>query len=91
MIKNINIKISGRVQGVGFRYFVKQQANKLGLKGFVQNQQDGSVYVEVEGEKEAVDKLVKWCRKGSPWSKISQVDVRQGEVREFADFSVQPD
>ena len=42
MIKHINIKIFGRVQGVGFRYFVKQRANKAGLKGFVQNQQDGA-------------------------------------------------
>ena len=91
MIKHVNIKIFGRVQGVGFRYFIKQRANKAGLKGFVQNQQDGAVYLEIEGKGEEVDKLIKWCHKGSPWSKISRVDVRKDEVREFSDFSVQQD
>ena len=91
MIKHLNIKIFGRVQGVGFRYFTKQKASKLGLTGFVQNQQDGSVYIEVEGPKDVVDKFADWCGQGSSWSRVEKIDVRQGEVQNFKDFVIQSD
>jgi len=52
MEEQIRINIFGRVQGVGFRYFIKIKARKLGLKGWVQNQVDGSVKLKVKGDKE---------------------------------------
>ena len=91
MIKHLNIKIFGQVQGVGFRYSTKQRANKLGLTGFVQNQQDESIYIEIEGPKDVVDKFIAWCRRGPTWSRVEKVDIRQGEVQNFKDFVIQPD
>ena len=89
MLKNLNIKVSGRVQGVGFRYFAKCQAEKLDIKGFVQNQSDGSVYLEVEQEAVVLDKFLAWCQKGSPWSKIKSVDVKVGEVKNHSHFNIE--
>ncbi len=89
MLKNLNIKVSGRVQGVGFRYFAKCQAEKLDIKGFVQNQSDGSVYLEVEQEAEILDKFLTWCKKGSPWSKIKSIDVKVGEVKNHSHFIIE--
>lgn len=88
MLKNLKIKVSGRVQGVGFRYFAKCQAEKLDIKGFVQNQADGSVYLEVEQESAVLDKFLVWCKKGSPWSKIKSVDVKVGEVKNHSQFTI---
>ena len=75
MVKNIAITVKGKVQGVWFRYFTEKEATKLGLKGFVKNQNDGSVYIEVSGPSEKVEKLEKWCHDGSPQSKVDEVLV----------------
>lgn len=87
--KNLQIKVHGRVQGVGFRYFAKCQAEKLQIKGFVQNQTDGSVYLEVEQESAVLDKFLSWCKKGSPWSKVKSVDVKVGEVKNYSQFIIE--
>jgi len=50
MKKHVNITVKGRVQGVGFRYSAMEAAEELGIKGFVRNMPDGSVYIEAEGE-----------------------------------------
>ncbi len=89
MLKNLQIKVSGRVQGVGFRYFAKCQAEKLDIKGFVQNQSDGSVYLEIEQETVVLDKFLAWCQKGSPWSMIKSVDVKVGEVKNHSHFNIE--
>ena len=89
MLKNLQIKVSGRVQGVGFRYFAKCQADKLSIKGFVKNQTDASVYLEVEQEPEILDKFLHWCKKGSPWSKIKSLEVKSGELKHFSQFVIQ--
>lgn len=89
MLKNLQIKVHGRVQGVGFRYFAKCQAEKLQIKGFVQNQTDGSVYLEVEQESAILEKFLAWCKKGSPWSKVKSVDVKAGEVKNHSQFIIE--
>lgn len=67
------IKISGRVQGVGFRFNLIKQATKIGLKGFVRNLDDGSVEVRAYGSKEGLKKIVDWCYNGSRLAKVSKV------------------
>ena len=59
-----SIKITGRVQGVGFRYTTLSEARRIGLTGFVRNMPDGSVYIEAEGPVETLNSFVAWCRKG---------------------------
>ena len=81
------IYISGFVQGVGFRYFVKSNARKLGLKGWVQNSPDGKVQVLAQGPKEAIEKLIKFCEKGPFLSEVKTVDMSWEEEQEhFENF-----
>jgi len=72
------IYLYGRVQGVGFRYFTQKNANKLGLKGFVKNEMDGSVLIHVFGERKKVVEFTNTVKKG-PFS----ADVRDYEVKEI--------
>lgn len=69
------IKISGRVQGVGFRYYTQKQAAKFDLAGWVKNQADGSVKVMVQGEKAEVETFVDYLRIGPSLSKVTDVSV----------------
>lgn len=86
MIKHINIIIKGRVQGVLFRYSTEEEANKLGIKGYAKNTEDGSVYIEAEGEEENLKKLVNWCKNGPQLAKVDNVEVDLGEMKNFKTF-----
>lgn len=88
MIKHFNITISGKVQGVFFRKYTVDTAKELLLTGFVRNESDGNVYCEVEGEEAELDHFVKWCHKGSPLSKVTEVKVEEGELKEFSGFDI---
>jgi acylphosphatase len=79
MPKHLNITILGRVQGVGFRHAARDQARYLGLKGYVKNKMDGSVYIEAEGDDAALSLFVKWCRQGPPFAMVEELDVHEAE------------
>ena len=88
-LKHLNIRVTGRVQGVSFRYYTQLKAQDLGLTGFVRNQADGSVYVEAEGEESLLKSLVDWCYEGSPMAKVQQVEVVELPIlQHFSDFQV---
>lgn len=70
-----HVYISGRVQGVYFREFTRQEAEKLGIKGWVRNLPDGRVEAVFEGSDEALEKMIAWCRQGSPRSRVDNVEV----------------
>ena len=76
------LKIVGVVQGVGFRYFVRQKATRLELTGVVWNCPDGSVEVVVQGEQALLDQLVEQFKRGPIYSKVATVDVERDEVGE---------
>ena len=69
------INVNGKVQGVWFRDYVKRSAKELDLTGWVKNNSDGSVNVEVEGKKEIVKQLINKIRIGSPLSRVDNVTV----------------
>lgn len=84
-----HILVSGRVQGVYYRSYAVDMARELGLTGWVRNRFDGRVEALVEGEEEAVGKMVEWCHKGSPSARVERVEVSWGEATgEFADFGI---
>lgn len=69
------IEVSGRVQGVGFRYYTLQKANELGINGYVQNRPDGSVLIEAEAENEALIEFIHWCQKGPQWARVTDFKI----------------
>lgn len=73
----IRFRVTGRVQGVGFRYFVRARARALGLAGRVRNLGDGSVEVEAAGETTALAGLRQALRDGPPGSRVEQVEERE--------------
>jgi acylphosphatase len=78
------------VQGVGFRYSAEHEARKLNLVGFVHNEPDGSVYLEVEGEEETLKKFLEWCRKGSWLAKVERVEEEwREELTNFREFRIE--
>ncbi|RLD19956.1 MAG: acylphosphatase [Bacteroidetes bacterium] len=84
-----NITIVGRVQGVFFRVSTQKEAIRLGLTGFVRNESSGNVYVEVEGEKETIDKLTLWIRLGGPpRGEVNDVEIEDGEMKNFTHFEI---
>jgi acylphosphatase len=85
----IQVTITGLVQGVGFRDFVQNAAEELSLTGYVQNKNDGSVFVCAQGEPEALRQLVEYLHEGSPLSRVDGVAAEWGTVRNpRTDFSI---
>ncbi len=82
------IQVTGKVQGVFFRKYIWEKAQELELNGFVRNVEDGSVYIEVEGEAHKLDQLVKWCKKGSPSAEVKSVNFRVGVVKNHGSFQI---
>ncbi len=68
--------VHGRVQGVNFRYYTRQQGRQLGLTGYVRNRRDGTVEVEAEGAQSSVMRLLNWLYQGPRMAIVEQVDVQ---------------
>ncbi len=86
MPKHLNITITGRVQGVGFRHAARDQAHYLGIKGYAKNMHDGSVFIEAEGDDQAIALFVKWCRQGPPYGRVEEVTTETGSWQSFSIF-----
>lgn len=83
-----NIVVTGKVQGVFYRATSVDVARQLGLKGFVQNERNGDVYIEVEGPEEIINKLIDWCRKGPARAQVSSVVVTEGPTIGYRNFDI---
>lgn len=71
--------VSGRVQGVFFRDSCRQEASRLGIAGLVRNLPDGTVEVIAEGDEEAVNALINWCKEGPSYADVDSVEVSDAE------------
>lgn len=80
MIKSIHI--TGRVQGVFFRASTQKKALQLNLTGFVQNQPDGSVYIEAKGSRHNLQQLIDWCHQGPRFARVQSVQTKN--IRDFS-------
>ncbi len=83
-----HVVVSGRVQGVFFRDSVRRLAEQHGVAGWVRNTWDGTVEAVLEGEPDAVERLVDFCRKGPPHAAVERVDVRTEPPEGLTDFRV---
>ena len=88
MKKGAIIRVYGKVQGVGFRYYTQQKARELDISGFVQNRPDGSVYIEAEGEEEKLDNFIQWCYEGPGWARVTDVKVQKTPVFGYDGFKI---
>jgi acylphosphatase len=86
---HINITLRGKVQGVTFRETTKYVADQSGIKGFVRNEKDGSVYIEAEAEQWELDSFIEWCNEGPDRAKVEHCEVTvTDELKNFRDFVI---
>lgn len=88
MKKSVRLYITGIVQGVFFRTFIKTNAERLDIKGFTRNLEDGRVEVFLEGDSDKVNKMMELCEKGPKHSQIKKVDARPEKFQGFKTFKV---
>jgi acylphosphatase len=88
MPSQYDIRISGRVQGVGFRAAARRQARFLRLTGWVENMDNGSVRAVICGDSENCAKFIAWCREGSAYSWVEGVDFREMAPQKLDPFRI---
>ena len=88
MIVHKNIRVNGKVQGVFYRASTADEAKSLGLNGFVLNEPNGSVCIEVEGEESIVNKLIEWARVGPSRAIVDGLQVTDGPIQGFKGFEI---
>lgn len=88
---SFRLRVTGRVQGVGFRYAMQSEAARRGLSGWVRNRRDGSVEALIQGEAAAVEAFVDWARRGPPGARVDALrsDAAAGETP-LAGFELRP-
>ena len=88
-MKQVKITVSGKVQGVCFRYYTRQQALKLGLHGYVKNLVNGDVEIVAQGNSSQVDRLIEWSKSGSPAAEVNNLKLEiMSHDDEFPDFAI---
>jgi acylphosphatase len=85
-IKNFQLTIAGRVQGVGFRYSALQKAKEHHITGYVKNQYDGSVFIEAEGDETDLDHFILWCHRGPFSARVEHVTQISGTIKNHSSF-----
>ena len=88
MKKSVRLYINGTVQGVFFRMFVKENAEKYNIKGFVRNLEDGRIEVFLEGNVDDVNKMIELCKKGPRHSQIKNVQIKPERFQDFKVFKI---
>ncbi len=87
-MKCIHYIVSGRVQGVGFRFYTQKKANELNIIGTVQNLANGDVEVFASGERDAMDTFTKWLHTGPESAAVTQLIYKGQSPVSYADFSI---
>ena len=88
MKKSIRVYITGNIQGIYFRSFIKENAEKYNVKGFVRNLEDGRVEVFLEGNYEDVNKMIEVCKEGPKNAQVRDVQTKQEKLQDFKNFKV---
>jgi acylphosphatase len=89
MEKTLHCKVSGRVHGVAFRYFVLGEATRLNLTGYVRNLPGGQLEIKAQGQDQALDKFLESVRLGPPLARVDQVETAwPSEEQRFEQFEI---
>jgi acylphosphatase len=89
-VRTVRVRIRGRVQGVGYRYWTERVAGELGLSGWVRNRRDGSVEAVFSGSPEEVAEMIERCRDGPASAQVISMDVKEGAAAPPPGFEVLP-
>lgn len=84
----IELRISGKVQGVYYRASTKAKAEELRLRGWVKNEGNGDVSVVVQGPEEQVEEFIAWCAEGPRLAQVRQIERKQGSLQDFDNFRI---
>jgi acylphosphatase len=87
-VRRVRVRVTGVVQGVGFRWFTRDVARQLGIAGTVRNEADGAVMVDAEGSAEAIDGLLQQLRRGPPHARVAAVAVEDSEPTGGREFTI---
>ncbi len=88
-MKHLELIITGKVQGVCFRSLTQNLAQTLGVTGYVENQEDGSVHIEVEGVEKDLKELLDWTYRGPDLAQVEKVEVQWSDkFCGYSDFSI---
>ena len=82
------IQVFGRVQGVFYRASTKNEADNLGLVGWVRNEKNGSVLIEAEGNEVAINQFIEWCKKGPQFANVTSMSVEEIDSLGMIEFEV---
>lgn len=88
---SLRLRIAGRVQGVGFRYSMRDEAARRGVRGWVRNRRDGSVEALLQGNSGELEALVAWARQGPPGARVTDVrSIPADDEPEHSGFELRP-
>lgn len=87
-MKHYKIRVEGDVQGVFYRSSTKNKAQELGISGFAQNENDGSVYIEAEGDEENLSELISWCEEGPDTANVKNIEYQEGDIKKYHKFEI---
>jgi len=81
-------RVTGRVQGVSYRYFASKMAAELGIKGWIRNLPDGSVEGVAEGEEDVLKRFLSWCKEGPPLANVEEIEIKPVSIEGYKEFSI---
>ncbi|MFC2086872.1 acylphosphatase [Bacteroidota bacterium] len=83
-----NILISGKVQGVGYRFFIQRIAQQLLVNGFIKNFPDGRVYIEAESEEEIMNEFIRNCKNGPKYAFVENMEINDDQIKNMHGFEI---
>jgi len=91
LASSVLVRFSGRVQGVGFRYFTRKKARELNLKGYVKNLPDGKVEILIIGGEARSDRLIETCKKGPRMAFVNDIEIKRdiNVKKKYDDFIIE--
>jgi acylphosphatase len=85
---HLNLIVSGRVQGVGFRFAARNIAILYGIKGSIKNLSNGDVYIEAEGNRHQLNRFIEWCYKGPSYACVENITALDGKLIGYQYFDI---
>ena len=88
MKKSVRLYVSGFIQGIFYRSYIKDNAERLNVKGFVRSLEDNRVEVFLEGNLDDVNKMIELCRKGIKSTEIKNIEIKDERFQDFKNFQI---